>query len=161
MLNYKVNKINNNYVSIKNNFNLLYFKELTNNSTFIIYFNYNKILSNNLYNLKNEILKKNLKSFVINSKHIKSIFDKKFKYFSSNMLFIYCNNILDFIFITKLLNNIKFFYSFNKCFSNNSIVINNNLYCLHFIVFKLLLNLLIVLLYYIINFIKNIYNYII
>jgi hypothetical protein len=158
MLNHKINKINNNYLNLRDNFNLLYFQWLINNSTFIIYFNYNKVSNNYLYNLKNEILKKKLKSFVINTKSIKGIFNGKFKYFSSNMLFIFCNNMLNFMFVIKLLNNIKFFYLFNKCFSNNNIIVNNSLYFLHFIIFKLTFNLLIILLYYILNFIKSIYN---
>ena len=158
MLNYKVNKINNNYTSLKNSFDLLYFKELINNSNFIIYLNCNKILNRNLYDLKNELLKKKLKSYIINSKYIKKLFEKKFTFLCSHVFFIFCNNISNFIFIINLLNNIKFFYLFNKCFSNNNIIINNNLYFLHFIIFKLLFNLLIIVLYYIINFIKSIYN---
>jgi hypothetical protein len=158
MLNFKINKINNNYCDLKDNFNLLYFKKLINNSIFIIYFNYDKVSNKFLYGFKNEMSKKNLKSFVINSKYIKIMFEGKFKYFSSNMVFIFCNNVLNFIFITKLLNNIKFFYLFNKCFSNNNFIMINNLHFFHFIVFKLLFNLLVALLYYIINFIKSIIN---
>src|SRR5437763_458248 len=51
MLNYKNNKINSNYIYLKKNFDLLYFKELINNSTFIIYFNCNKIFNKDLYNI--------------------------------------------------------------------------------------------------------------
>jgi hypothetical protein len=162
MLNYKINKINNNYIHLKKNFDLLYFKELLNNSLFIIYFNYSKIYNKNLYSLKNEILKKNLKSYIINSKNVRNIFEKKFKFLNSTMLFIFCNSVSNFLFISELLNNINFFYLFNKCFSNifnNNIKLNNSLNIIHFVIFKLLFNLLIIILFYVINFIKSI-NYI-
>jgi hypothetical protein len=161
MLNYKNNKINSNYIYLKKNFDLLYFKELINNSTFIIYFNCNKIFNKDLYNIKNEILKKKLKSYIINSIYIKKMFEKKFKFLNSYVFFIFCNNISNFIFLIKLLNNIKIFYLFNKCFGNllnNNIKLNDDLNFLHFIIFKLLFNLLIVILFYVINFIKNIYK---
>ena len=161
MLNYKNNKINSNYIYLKKNFDLLYFKELINNSTFIIYFNCNKIFNKDLYNIINEILKKKLKSYIINSIYIKKMFEKKFKFLNSYVFFIFCNNISNFIFLIKLLNNIKIFYLFNKCFSNllnNNIKLNDDLNFLHFIIFKLLFNLLIVILFYVINFIKNIYK---
>src|SRR5215211_3916491 len=106
MLNYKVNKINNNYINLKKNFDLLYFKELINSSIFIIYFNCSKIYNKDLYNLKNEILKKNLKSYIINSMYIKDIFEKKFKFLNSMMFFIFCNSVSNFLFVSKLLNNI-------------------------------------------------------
>ena len=158
MLNYKVNKINNNYINLKKNFDLLYFKELINSSIFIIYFNCSKIYNKDLYNLKNEILKKNLKSYIINSMYIKDIFEKKFKFLNSMMFFIFCNSVSNFLFVSKLLNNINFFYLFNKCFSslfNNNIILNNNLNIVHFIIFKLLFSILIIILFYIINFIKS------
>jgi hypothetical protein len=158
MLNYK---INNNYASIKKNFDLLYFKELINTSPLIIYFNCNKVSNKYLYDLKNEILKKNLKSFLINSIYIKGIFETNFKFLNSSIFFIFCNNILNFLFIVDLLRNIKFFYFFDKCIGNvycKVLSLNTNLIFFHFIVFKLLFSLLIIILFYVIDFIRHIKN---
>jgi hypothetical protein len=159
-------KNNNNYLRLKKKFDFLYLKELINSSAFVIYFNCNKISNKALYNLKNEILKKNLKSFTINTKHIDGIFDGCLKFFSSNTFFICCNNVPNFLFTAQLLNNIKFFFFYNKCFnfnymlnsSSNSLILNNSLNNLHFIIFKLLFNIIIIILFYIINFIKSISN---
>ena len=154
-------KSNNNYLNLKKNFDFLYLKELINNSAFIIYFNYNKISNKDLYNLKNELLKKNLKSFMVESIHINSIFNRNLKFLSSNTFFICCNNISNFLFIAKLLNNIKFFFLYNKYFSNvlsSSLVLNSNLNNIHFIIFKLIFSLLIIILCHIINLVKSINN---
>jgi len=162
MSNYNNNKTSNNFNNLKNNFDLLCFKELIKNSMFIIYFNSNKLSNKSLYNFKNEILKKNLKSAVICSTHIKGVFEGSFQFFNSNTFFVFCNNISNFLFVANLLNNTKFLYFYNKCFNNNvfnnNLIANNNLIFLHFIIFKLLFNIQIILLFYIINFIKNIKN---
>lgn len=71
-------KIDNYYISLNKNFNLLYFQELFNASGFVIYFNYNNLSNKNLYYLKNELLKKELKSYVANKDFIKKAFDKSF-----------------------------------------------------------------------------------
>jgi hypothetical protein len=158
MLNYK---INNDYVLLKKNFDLLYFKELINTSYLVIYFNCDKVPNKRLYDLKNEILKKNLKSFFINSIHVRDLFENSFKFLNSNMLFIFFNNFLSFLFIVDLLSNIKFFYFFDKCMGNvycKSLSLNNNLIFFHFIVFKLLCSLLVIILFYVIDFIRNILN---
>jgi hypothetical protein len=150
MLNYKTRDIINSSLLLKKNFDLLYFKELINSSAFIIYFNCSKISNKGLYSLKNEM--------VINSIHIKEAFEKEFKFLGSNMFFIFCSDVLNFLFVSKLLSGIKFFYSFNKRFSsvfNHSIELSASLVFFHFIIFKLLFNLLIVILFYIISFIKK------
>ena len=87
------NKNYKNLFFLRNNFKLLYFKFLIENSTFIIFFNYNKISNLNLLNLKNEISKKNLKNIIINSKFIKSLFNKDFQFLNSNILFVFFNDI--------------------------------------------------------------------
>jgi hypothetical protein len=158
MLNYKTRDIINSSILLKKNFDLLYFKELINSSAFIIYFNCSKISNKSLYSLKNEMLKKNIKSFVISSIHIKEAFEKEFKFLGSNMFFIFCSDALNFLFVSKLLSGIKFFYSFNKRFSsvfNHNMELSISLVFFHFIIFKLLFNLLIVILFYIISFIKK------
>jgi hypothetical protein len=158
MLNYK---INNGYSSLKKNFDLLYFKELVSTSSLVIYFNCNKVSNKYLYSLKNEILKKNLKSFLINSIYIKNMFENSFKFLNSNIFFIFCNNILNFSFIIDLLSNIKFFYFFDKCMGNvycKGLSLSNNLIFFHFIVFKLLFSLLVIILFYVIDFIRHIKN---
>jgi len=161
MLNYKAREVTNNSIFLKKNFDLLYFKELVSSSSFIIYFNYGKMLNKNLYSFKNEISKKNIKSFVINSIHIREAFEKEFKFLSSNMFFIFCNDVLSFLFVSKLLGSIQFFYLFNKRFSgafNYSILLNTNLVFFHFIIFKFLFSILVIILFYILNFIKKIKN---
>jgi|ERR1700722_3227723 len=167
MSNYKTNK---NSFNLKKNFNFLYFKELINQSAFIIYFNIgnNSVSSKNLYFLKNEIKKKNLKSFIIEKTHFKGLFDGKLKYFSSNTFFICCNNFSSFLFMARLLNNIKFFYLFNKNFSrmsfdnslDYSVMLNNGLNNLHFVLFKPLFYLLLIILLHVINLIKSMRAYI-
>jgi len=153
-------KIDNYYINLNKSINLLYFKELFNTSGFVIYFSYNKLSNRDLYNLKNEILKIGLKSYVANSAFIKKAFDESFQYLNSNVFFIFCNKLLHFIFISKFLNNTNFFCVFNKCISqasNKSIfpLFNSNLNFIHFILFKLLFNILILLLFYVVSLIKS------
>src|SRR5690242_12498584 len=104
------------YIYLKDYFNILYLNNLINNNIFFIFFSYNNILNKDLYNIKNEISKKNLKSLTINSKYMQKLFEQNFKFFNSNVIFIFFNNIADFAFLLQLLNNIKIFYSFNKNF---------------------------------------------
>lgn len=149
-------KIDNYYLNLNKSVNLLYFKELFNTSGFVIYFNYNKLSNKDLYYLKNEILKIGLKSYIVNSSFIKKAFDESFQYLNSNVFFIFCNKLLHFIFISKFLNNINFFCVFNKCISQSSKnIYNSSLSFIHFILFKLLFNILILLLFYVVNFIKS------
>lgn len=150
-------KIYSNYIGLKKNFNLLYFKFLIKNSIFIIFFNYNKISNKDLYELKNEMLKKNIKSFIINTEYMKLLFNENLTFLNANTFCIFCNNIDNFIFISNLLNNINFLYLFNKSFINNKynkIIFNNNFINFHFLIFKFLYNIILIILCYIINIIK-------
>src|SRR3954468_24795744 len=99
MLGYKINV---NYIDLKKNFDIIYFKNLIKKANFIIFFNSYKLSNKDLYFVKNEILKKKLKSFIINSKYLKQLFDLNFKSFGSNMLFIFGNDIKDLEFLFDL-----------------------------------------------------------
>jgi hypothetical protein len=150
------------YFILKKTFNLLYFKYLINSSNFIIFFNYNTLLNKDLYKIKHEIYKRDLKSLIINSQYIENLFEDKFKFFASNIFFVFCNNINDFSFLLNMLNNFKIFYLFNKKFCNKLSKFDNilcdNINLLHFIIFRLSYNILLLILCYIINFINNIKN---
>ena len=152
-------KINSNFINLKRKLNLIYFKSLIKDSNFIFFFNNEKISNKILYDLKNEMSKKAIKCFVINSKYMKDLFYTNFKIFSSNTCFIFINNISDYVYISNLLNNINYFYLYNKYFINrifnNNIIIINNFNFLHFIIFKYIYNILVIILCYILILIKN------
>src|SRR3982750_1717720 len=141
-------KININYIGLKKNFDIIYFKNLIKKTNFILYFNSYKLSNKDLYFFKNEILKKNLKSFIINPKYLKQLFDLNFKIFSSNMFFIFCNDIKDLEYLFDLLKNVKFFYLSNKYFVNylNNKNLNNNFNYLNFILFKHIYSIYIIIL---------------
>jgi len=152
---------------INDNYNLLQLNYLIENNNFIIFFNYNKLSNLMLLNLKNELLKENVRCLVVNSKYIKRLFLVNFFFLSSFIIMICINNLKQFLNIIKILSNIKFFYSFKNCFSN---IINNNILFeqykfikfyyiyIHYIIFKLILNIIIILLYLLISVIKLIKN---
>lgn len=82
------------------------------------------------------------------------LFDN-FKFLNSNILGIFIKDILKFWNILKLLDNIKFYYTYNKIFSglviNKNILNNNNnmnLIYFNYILFKLIYNIIIILLYF-------------
>jgi hypothetical protein len=78
----KYNQIN--YNQINYNYNLLYLNKLFENSIFIIFFDLNKITNTILLNLKNEILKINAKSIILNKKYNKFLFSSYLKFITSN-----------------------------------------------------------------------------
>jgi len=103
---------------------------------------------------------------VIKAKYIKILFSNSFTFFKSSCMCIFINNIKQFLNIIKILKNLTFFYSFNKCFSNitNTVLLLNqhNIYeyyiIFHYIIFKLINNIILIILIYIslfINLLKN------
>jgi len=152
---------------VKANYSLLYLNDLIENNNFIIFFNYSKLSNSMLLNLKNDLLKEDVRCLVVNSKYIKRLFVVNFFFLSSFIMLICVSNLKQFLNIIKILSNIKFFYSFKNCFSN---IINNNILFeqnnsikfyyvyIHYIIFKLILNIIIILLYLLISMVKLI-NY--
>lgn len=155
-------KTYNYYNNLILNYNLLYLDNLIKFNLFIIFFNYNKLTNYNLLCLKNEISKEDCVNLILNRKYINRIFSNYFNFLSSHMFCIFINNYIKFKKIINLLNNINFFYSYKKRFSNiaNKIVILNqinfyeNLKYLHYIIFKVIFNIIIILLYYILSILK-------
>lgn len=158
-------KINKNTFNLLVSYNVLYLSYLINLNNFIIFFNCNNnnISNLSLLNLKNEISKFGCASFSLNRKVINTLFSANFLFLCSSNFTIYINNFSNFINVVKLLNNIKFFFSFKKYFSN--IIVNNNIFeeqlktfqifnLCHFYFF-IILNHIIFFLFYFLIFILN------
>ena len=152
----------NYYNNLLLNYNLLYLDNLIKCNLFIIFFNVHKITNTNLLFLKNEISKENCISLTLHKKYIYSIFKNYFSFLSSHIFCIFINNNIQFNNIIKLLSNINFFFSYKKRLSNiinkNNIIqqINsfNNLKFLHYIIFKILFNIIIIFMYFFLNLVK-------
>jgi hypothetical protein len=149
---YKILKYNKLY----NNNNILNFDYFINNYKYIIFLNINKINKKKLFNLKNEILKLDGKSIILNQTYIYSLLNSfDFKFLGSNLIFIFLKNIENFIYIISMLDNIFIFFSFNKYISNifiNSDIIKFNnkskniIIFLHLIIIKFIFNIIIIIL---------------
>jgi hypothetical protein len=153
-------KTYNYYNNLILNYNLLYLDNLIKFNLFIIFFNYNKLTNSTLLILKNEIQKEDCISLTLNRNYINKMFCNYFTFLSSYIFCIFINNYFKFKKIINLLNNINFFYSYKKRFSNvvnKNIVINQlnfNLQYLHYITFKIIFNIIILILYNIISILK-------
>ena len=97
---------------------------------------------------------------------VKILFSNSFAFIQSSCMCIFINNNTQFLNIIKILKNLTYFYSFNKCFSNitNSVLLldQHNIYeyyiIFHYIIFKLINNIILILLINIslfINLLKN------
>jgi hypothetical protein len=133
---------------------------------FYIILSLHNISNYDILDLKNELFKYGAKSMVIKAKYIKILFSNSFAFIKSSCMCIFINNITQFLNIIKILNNLTYFYSFNKCFSNiiNSALLldQHNIYeyyiIFHYIIFKLINNIILIILIYIslfINLLKN------
>jgi hypothetical protein len=133
---------------------------------FFIVLSLHNISNYDILDLKNELFKYGGKSMVIKAKYIKILFSNSFAFIKSSCMCIFINNITQFLNIIKILKNLIFFYSFNKCFSNitNSVLLldQHNIYeyyiIFHYIIFKLINNIILIILIYIslfINLLKN------
>jgi len=154
----------NYYNNLILNYNLLYLDYLIKFNLFIIFLNYNKLSNTILLYLKNEIQKEDSVSLVLSSYSVNKIFFNYFTFLSSNTFCIFIKDNIKFLKIIKLLNNINFFYSYKKNFSNitnqNNLLeqINffNNFKYLHYIIFKIIFNIILILLYLILSLIRYI-----
>lgn len=131
-------------------------KNITINPIFIV-LNICNMSNNDLLDLKNDLFKYGSKSMVIKAKYIKVLFSNYFTFFKSACMCIFISDMNQFLNIIKILNNLSFFYSFNKAFSNimnsETLLYQHNIYSfyisLHYIVFKLINNIILIILYYI------------
>lgn len=155
-------KTYNYYNNLIINYNLLYLDNLIKFNLFVIFFNYNKLSNYNLLILKNEIAKEDCISLTLNRKYINNMFFNYFNFLSSHIFCIFINNYIKFKKIVILLNTLNFFYSYKKKFSNivnKTIILNQinfyeNLKYLHYIIFKIIFNIIIILLYFITSIVK-------
>jgi hypothetical protein len=131
-------------------------KNITINRFFIV-LNICNMSNNVLLDLKNDLYNYGSKSMVIKAKYIKILFSNYFTFFKSACMCIFINDMSQFFNIIKILKNLSFFYSFNKAFSNitnsDTLLYQHNIYSsyisLHYTIFKLINNIILILLYYI------------
>ena len=124
---------------------------------FFIVINICNMSNNNLLDLKNDLFKYGSKSMVIKAKYINFLFSNYFTFFKSACMCIFITDINQFFNIIKILKNLQFFFSFNKCFSNitnsDTLLYQSNIYgayiALHYIIFKLINNIILIILFYI------------
>lgn len=131
---------------------------------FYFFIDYYYLTNNNLLNLKLEIIKLNNKSFILNSKYVKKLFTSKIGTFIGVKTLVICiTNLDNFINILQYLHLIPFYFSYERNFSNiiNSkflFNIKNNqlniILFINFILFKLIMNIIVLLLYLLYTFIK-------
>lgn len=152
------------YKNILLNYDILYINHLMCNNDFIIYIDnfklYNSLITfgfsvdsiNNFDNI----------SLVLTKKYVNKIFNCHFKFLSSNVFCIFISDLHKFLNVIKILKDVSFFYSFKYNFSslvNKNLVLNQvekykNFQIFHYILFKLIFNIIILMLYYIILIIK-------
>lgn len=143
-------------------------KSITINPFFIV-LNICNMSNSDLLALKNDLFKYSSKSLVIKAKYIKVLFSNYFAFIKSACMCIFINDINQFLNIIKILKNSSFYFSFNKCFSNitnsENLLLQHNIYgsfiSLHYIIFKLINNIILILLLYITLFNKLLKNNII
>lgn len=150
---------------IYNNFNYLYVYYFFISSSFIIFLDFKQLKNKEMYQLKNELYELNVVSKIILNKDKKKLFNSNFKFLGSHLFCIFIENFDSFIKICNILfmKKILFFYSFKNKFSN--LLENTNqldilggkvFITIHFIIYKLILNIVILLLYSILILIKYI-----
>ena len=113
--------------------------------------------NNDLLDLKNELFKYGSKSMVIKGKYIKVLFSNYFTFFKSACMCIFVTDMTQFLNIIKALKSSAFIFSLNKCFSNitnlDTLLYQQNIYgsyiSLHYMIFKLINNIILILLLYI------------
>lgn len=154
------------YKNILLNHDILYVNHLVCNNDFIIYINnfksHNSLITVGPFvDLINNFNFDNI-SLVLTRKYINKIFNGYFKFLSSNIFCIFISDLYKFLNVIKILKEVPFFYSFKYNFSslvNANIVLNQvekykNFQIFHYILFKLIFNIIILMLYYIILIIK-------
>jgi hypothetical protein len=159
-----ISKLLNNSKVVYNNYNLLNIYNLFNYNYFIIFLDYKQLKNKDMYLLKNELYELNVNSKILLNKEKNKLFNSNFTFLGSNLFCIFIKDIKKFIEISKILifKKLIFFYSFKKKISN---YINNNqleilggkvFITIHFLIFKLIKNIIILLLYFLLILIKYI-----
>lgn len=155
--------IKNNYNNLVLNYDILRLNDIINQRKVFILFNI-KQQNFNLVNLKKLLLKQKCQSGIWKYRLVRKLFSKDLSFLSSSMFCIYVNDFSKFVEVIKLLDNINFFFIYNNRFSNimnKNIFLdiynkNNKLGFLHFNIFKLLFNIIIILIYFITTILKYI-----
>lgn len=153
---------NRNYDNLICNYNLLYLDYLIKSNNYIIFFNYNRISSTTLLNIKNEISKIGGLSLILNTKNINKLFSVDLYFLKGFTVAVFLNDFIKFIKVINELNFIYFYFAYKKRFSlllNKTILLDQcenfkNCNLLHFIIFKIIFNIIIIILYFITLFIK-------
>lgn len=142
---------------INKNFRLLYLNYLVSVNKFILFFNYDKLFEIQKLNL----IFDDIKCLILNSFNIKHLFISNFYFLSSYVISIFIKNINQFYNIIQLIENKQFFFSFNFCLSkyiDKKIFFNqiydNNFKFLHYLIFKLIFNIIILILFFFVSIIK-------
>src|SRR3982751_5305607 len=160
-----MNNLEYNQLKLYNKTIILNLYKYIQDYSFIIFINIYRLKNDNLIYLKNEVSKLNCKNLVINTIFIKKIFHyTNFKFFGTNTLLIFLKDINNFIFFINLLEDTTlFYYSYNKIFGNitqKNIIFKfyeqskNSIIFLHYIIFKILYKIVILLLLLIISLVK-------
>ena len=156
-----MNNLENNQLKLYNKSTILNLYKYIQDYSFILFININR--------LKNEVSKLNCKNLVINTIFIKKIFHyTNFKFLGANTFLIFLRDINDFIFFINLLEDTTlFYYSYNKILGNitqKNIIFKfyeqskNSIIFLHYIIFKILYKIVVLLLLLIISLVKFIDN---
>lgn len=155
------------YKNILLNYDILYINNLIYNNDFIIYINClklsNFLMASGSFGIFDDYINNydNI-SLVLTKKYINKIFNRHFKFLSSDIFCIFTSDLNKFLNIIKILKGVSFFYSFKRNFSpllNSNIILNQvekykNFQLFHYILFKLIFNIIILMLYYIVLIIK-------
>lgn len=157
------------YKNILLNYDILYINNLIYNNDFIIYINnlklFNFLMVSGSFGVFDDCINNygNI-SLVLTKKYINKIFNYYFKFLSSDIFCIFISDLNKFLNIIKIFKdmNIFFFYSFKRNFSpllNTNVILNQvekykNFQIFHYILFKIIFNIIILMLYYIILIIK-------
>jgi hypothetical protein len=118
----------------------------------------------NLLRLKDALLKENCSSGMWTQNIVNKLFSNDLKFLSSSIFAIYIEEPSKLLKVINCLGNMNFYFIYNNRFSNlmnkniflNLYNQNNKLCFLHFSIFKLLFNIIIILIYFITSILKYI-----
>lgn len=155
--------LKNNYNDLILNYDILRLNSIINQRQILVLFNI-KQQNINLVNLKKSLFQQKCRSSVWRQKLVNKLFSSDLKFLSSSMFCIYIDDFNKLVKVIELLDNISFFFIYNNRFSNimnKNIFLdiyntNNKLSFLHFNIFKLLFNIIIILIYFITIIVKYI-----
>lgn len=154
---YNLNKIKLNIINIS--YKKIKINENFSNYKIIIY-----VKINDIFLYKNKI---SSLSIFLKKTYIKSLFKMpNFSFFKGEKFFcIFINDLKEFLYVVKILENLKFYYSYKNSFSNlimnNKILeefnkYNNNNFYIIYILKKIIIKIIILLLFFLISLIKYI-----